>query len=98
MIVVCGLLKSNKKIDIFKKQLSLISFYSPFYRSVILKKESSNDHVVSSCISQMFRKISALKNFGQQLPENPCDRVPFLIKLQALEIYKETPVLESCFQ
>ena len=92
MIIVYSLKTLKRYIDIFKTQLIMNSNWT-----VTLKKQFGNDHIIRNRTSQMFCKISALKNLVEELQENPCARVSFLIKLQVLKIHKKTPVIESCF-
>ena len=77
MIVVFSLLKNIKKgyRDIFKKELSLISFCFPSYRTITLTKESSSDYMIPMSPLQII--LSALKNFGKFRMEKPVQEARF---------------------
>ena len=93
MRIVFRLMNTSQRcMDIFGIILFSILMNNP-------TKESSNNHIIRSSPSQMFCKISVLKNFEKFIEKHLCQSL-FSIKLQAekfLKILKKAPVLESRF-
>ena len=89
--------KSQKDAWAFLKSITFdIILFSILMNNIAIKK-SINDHITRSSPSQMFEKISVLKNFAK-FTKNTRARVLFSIKLEAkkfLKIPKKAPVALS---